>query len=73
MGRRPTMKGGRPLDYQQRMAIAEQEAAAASLEAIAETRNPDDRARLITHARASAEQAVTHNWLARRLRAFGFR
>jgi hypothetical protein len=67
------MKGAPPLDYQQRMAVAEDEAAAATLEAIDETRDPEARARLLTRARASAEQAAIHNWLVRRLRAFGYR
>jgi hypothetical protein len=66
------MKGASPLDYQQRMAIAEQEAEAAALDALADTYEPEARARTMTSARASAEQAAFHRWLARRLRVFGF-
>ena len=73
MGRRPTMKGTPPLDYQERMARAEDEAAAASLEALGRTSDNDARSRILTSARRSSEQAAFHRWLARRLRAFGFR
>ena len=73
MRRRPVMKGASPLDYQERMAVAEDEQASASLEALAETRDPRARAGIMTKARASAEQAAFHRWLAGRLRALGFR
>jgi hypothetical protein len=67
------MKGTPPLDYQERMAKAEDEAAAASLEALGQICDSDARSRVMTSARRSSEQAAFHRWLARRLRAIGFR
>jgi hypothetical protein len=67
------MKGASPLDYQERMADAEDEAAVAALAALDHNRNEETPARTLKRARASEEQAAFHRWLARRLRAFGFR
>ena len=71
--RRPRMKCASPLDYQEQMAVAEDEQASASLAALAATPDSRVRAGIMTKARASAEQAAFHRWLARRLRALGFR